>query len=538
MLPVATVLVLLCLITLLSVLTRRWTIPYPTIMVLTGLVVALIPGLPEVKLTPEVVFLVFLPPLLYAAAWQMPWNEFKKNIRPISMLAFGLVLVTTVVVAVVAKQLIPDLPWAAAFALGAIISPPDAIAATSITRSLPIPRRIITILEGESLLNDATGLVVYRMTVITASTGAFSLSSSCLFFLWSAIGGVLLGLLAGWCVVRVHRQLDDPVVETMLSLLTPYAVYLPCEAIHVSGVLGAVTAGLYVQQRANWLLSSATRLHATAVWESVLFVLNGLTFIFIGLGLRDVIAAIDDEPLWWNISIATVILLVTIAVRLLWVYPAAHIPRWFSRTLRARDPAPPAAHLWIIGWTGMRGVVSLAAALALPLDFPKRDLILFIVFGVILGTLVVQGLSLPWMIGKLNIKSLSRPSREQEMDARLWMLAAAGAYLEREAASSTKNHRDVQYLREHFESHANRIVAKLELEFDEIDPETRWRTPVCRDLHLGALKAQRERLTELEQSGIIENHLTQQLSREIDLEETHLISSSKIHLGSIVHQEA
>ena len=526
---VVTVLALLCLVTLLSVVTRRWTIPYPTVMVLTGLVVALIPGLPEVRLTPEVVFLIFLPPLLYAAAWQTPWNDFKKNIRPISMLALGLVLVTTVVVAIVAKMLIPDLPWAAAFALGAIISPPDAIAATSLTKSLPIPRRIVVILEGESLLNDATGLVAYRVAVFAATTGSFSLSSSCLMFLWSAIGGIVLGLLAGWLVVRVHRQLDDPVVETMLSLLTPYAVYLPCEAIHVSGVLAVVTTGIYVQQRASWLLSSATRLHATAVWESVLFVLNGLTFIFIGLGLREVIAAINDEPLWWNIAIASVILLVTITVRILWVYPAAHIPRWLSRSLRERDPIPSAKFLWIIGWTGMRGVVSLAAALALPLNFPKRDLILFVVFIVILGTLVVQGLSLPWMIRVLGIGASSRPPLEQEMDARLWMLAAASAYLERSADMSSKNQRDVQYLREHFESHANRIVAKLELELEDIDPETRWRAPVCRDLHLGALEAQRTRLNELEQSGVVDSHLTQLLSREIDLEETHLRSSSAIH---------
>ncbi len=526
---VATVLVLLCLITLLSVLTRRWTIPYPTIMVLTGLAVALIPGLPEVRLTPEVVFLVFLPPLLYAAAWQTHWNEFRKNIRPISMLALGLVLVTTIVVAIVAKLLIPDLPWAAAFALGAIISPPDAIAATSLTKSLPIPRRIITILEGESLVNDATGLVAYRMAVIAAATGEFSWSSSCLAFVWSTLGGVVLGLMAGWCVVRVHRLLDDPVVETMLSLLTPYAIYLPCEAVHVSGVLGVVTTGLYVQQRASWLLSSATRLHATAVWESVLFVLNGLTFIFIGLELREVMVAIADEPLWWNLTVALAILLVTISVRLLWVYPAAHIPRWLSRSLRERDPALPASHLWIIGWTGMRGVVSLAAALALPINFPKRDLILFVVFGVILGTLVVQSLSLPWMIRRLGIGAFNRPLIEQEMDARLWMLAAASAYLEKSADSSSKNHRDVQYLRDHFESHANRIVSKLELELDDIDPETRWQAPVCRDLHLGALAAQRQRLNELEQSGIIDDHLRQQLCREVDLEETHLLSSLAIH---------
>jgi CPA1 family monovalent cation:H+ antiporter len=260
-----------------------------------------------------------------------------------------------------------------------------------------------------------------------------------------------------------------------------------------------------------------------------LFILNGLTFIFIGLGLRSVMVAIADEPLWWNLSIAISILLVTILVRLLWVFPAAHIPRWVSRSLRERDPSPPASHLWIIGWTGMRGVVSLAAAMALPFDFPKRDLILFIVFGVILGTLVLQSLSLPWMIRSLGIGSLHRPLLEQEMDARLWMLAAASAYLERSADGASENRQDVQYLREHFESHAKRLVARLELELDDIDPDARSRAPVCRKLHLGALDAQRERLAELQKLNIVDDHLAQQLHREIDLEETHLISSSAIH---------
>jgi monovalent cation/hydrogen antiporter len=525
---VATVLVLLCLVTLLAVLTRRWTIPYPTIMVLIGLAVAMVPGLPHVQLTPEVVFLVFLPPLLYAAAWETSWNDFRKNLKPISFLAIGLVLATTLLVGLIVKLLVPEMPWAAAFALGAIISPPDAIAATSLTRHLPIPRRIVTLLEGESLLNDATGLVLYRMAVIAATTDAFSWSSSLGMFFYSGCGGVLLGYLAGLCVVRIHRMLDDPVIETMLSLLTPYSIYLPCEWLHVSGVLAVVTAGIYVQTRSQWLLSSATRLHARSVWESTLFVLNGLTFIFIGLGLRNVVSSLYSEQWWWNVFMALAVVLTTIAVRIVWILPTRFVSRWLWTVDEETKEVIPWSHLWILGWTGMRGVVSLAAALALPINFPYRSLILFVVFSVILGTLVVQSLSLPWMIRKLKIGSSGRPLLEQEMDARLWMLAAANTFLETQTDPAKTNGDDIRYLRDYFETHSQRVLANLELELEHIDSDKIRRTPICRSLHLGALKAQRDRLLELEESNIIERELTLQLCREIDLEETRLRSPTTI----------
>jgi CPA1 family monovalent cation:H+ antiporter len=525
---VATVLGLLCLVTVLAVLTRQWTIPYPTIMVLTGLAVALVPGLPHVQLTPEVVFLVFLPPLLYAAAWETPWNDFRKNLRPIFFLAIGLVLATTFAVGWLAKTMVPEMPWAAAFALGAIISPPDAVAATSLTRRLPMPRRIITILEGESLLNDATGLVVYRMAILTAMTGSFSWASSFSMFFVSACGGVLLGWLGGMLVVRVHRMLDDPIIETMLSLLTPYAVYLPCEKLHISGVLAVVTTGLYVQKRSQWLLSSATRLHARSVWDSVLFVLNGLTFIFIGLGLRDVVSSIDKDPWWWNLTVAVAVVGATILIRLAWIMATVAAPKWLMSEGEESSEAMPWSHLWIIGWTGMRGVVSLAAALALPIGFSHRELIIFVVFCVILGTLVLQSLSLPWMIRKLKIGTTGRSLLEQEMDARLWMLAAANAFLEKSADQEGVAGQDIQYLRDYFETHSNRVLANLELELEHIDSDKIRRTPLCRSLHLGALKSQRDRVLELEDSGIIEKELTMQLCREIDLEETRLRSPTSI----------
>lgn len=531
MLAVGTVLMLLVLVTFLAIITKRWTIPYPTIMVVAGLGIALIPGLPAVQLTPEVIFLIFLPPLLYAAAWNIPFQEFKRNLRPISLLAFGLVLATTAIVAIVAKFCIPDMPWAAAFALGAIISPPDAIAATALTRILPIPRRIVVILEGESLLNDATGLVAYRVAIIAASTGTFSLTESIAAFVWAVMGGVGIGFGIGWLVCHFHRMLEDPVIETTISLLTPFAVYLPCEGIHASGVLGVVTAGLYVRQQSESLLSSSTRLHARSVWETVLFVLNGLTFILIGLGLRDIVTAISDDPLWWSVSTTVAILLTTILVRIIWVFPAAYAPRWILKSLATGDPPPPLSHLWIIGWTGMRGVVSLAAALALPLDFPKRDLILFIAFGVILGTLVLQGLSLPWMIRRLGIGTDGRSHIEQEIDARLWTLAAANAYLEKASTAQNQNQRDLEFLRSHFELQSSRIVAKLNFDLEDQCAEFKMIEPMEQHLYLGALNAQRKRLHELENSGVIDDDLYLRLSREIDLEEARLESTVAIHIS-------
>lgn len=531
---VSIVLVLLYLVTVLAVLTKNWTIPYPTVMVLTGLAVSLVPNLPTVQLTPEIVFLIFLPPLLYGAAWNTSWTEFKKNIYPISMLAIGLVVVTTIAVAYIIKQLMPDWPWAAAFALGAIVSPPDAVAATSVTKMLPIPRRIIVILEGESLINDATGLVAYRLALaaaVASAAGEFSMLETLFTFFESALGGIVIGLIGGWIAVYVHRQLDDPVIETTLTLLTPYAVYMPCEAVHVSGVLAVVTCGLYVSQRSDWLMSSATRLHARAVWENVLFVLNGLTFIFIGLGLRDVIGGLGEDHWTFNVGVALSVLAAVIVLRIVFVFVSAYLPRWLWRRVGGQGQSPQWSHVWLVAWTGMRGVVSLAAALALPLDFPKRELILFLAFAVILGTLVMQSLTLPTFIRKLRIGKNGRSRLEQELDARLAILATANTYLESHASNSEQGHRDLQYLRAHVELQADRIVQKLRFELEDVtlDEEVWTQSTMCKRLYVETLNAQRQRLRELAQQELLDEELSHKLHHEIDLEESRLHSASAIH---------
>lgn len=521
MAEVTTVLVFLCIVTLLAFWSRNWTIPYPTIMVLVGGVIALIPGLPNVHLTPDVVFLIFLPPLLYAAAWQTPFHEFKNNIRPIALLAIGLVLVTTFIVGVVVHELFPGIPWPAAFALGAIISPPDAIAATAVTQKLRVPRRIVVILEGESLLNDASGLVAYRVALAAAAGEVFSWSSAISQFCVSGLGGIVIGIIVGFAVMRIHRRLDEPVIETVVTLLTPFAAYLISEYFHLSGVLAVVCTGIMVREKASKLFSPATRLHANAVWECVVFVLTGLTFIFIGLGLREVVSVIStDKQLGWYSIGAAIVLAVTMLVRLLWVFPAAWIPRLLSKRIARRDPFPPAKYLLVIGWTGMRGVVSLAAALALPHDFPFRNLILFVVFVVILGTLVLQGLSLPWLVRKLQLAGTGRSIAEQEIDARLSLLAAANLYLQdRLAAGGTEN--EIEYLKTLFRSHADSWLSRLELDEESLLEN---QTVACHKNYVGALSAQRKRLHELQRDGIVEETLVQKIEREIDMEESRVNS--------------
>ena len=523
---VGTVLLLLCAVTFLTVASRRFHVPYPTFMVLAGLAIAIIPGLPYIELDPEIVFLMFLPPLLYGAAWETSWKDFRANIRPISMLACGLIVVTTLSVGWVAHRLIEDLPWAAAFALGAIVSPPDAVAATAVTRSLRVSRRISSILEGESLVNDATGLIAYRMATAAALTGLFSWEES-VWRLFLAGGSVILGLLVGNLVARVHQMLDDPLIETTITLLTPFAAYLPAEALGMSGVLATVTTGLYLRRRAAVLFSSATRLHATAVWESLTFLVTGLTFILIGLQLPQVLHALREEPLPRLIGSAVSIFLVTVLVRMLWVYPAAWLPWLLSRRIREQEPRPDHGELLVVGWAGMRGVVSLAAAMSLPVaaphsvEFPKRDMILFLVFTVILGTLVLQSLTLPWLIRRLKMSGEGQSPHEQEIDARLAALTAATQYLEKSAGHAMRSPLEVEYLRAHFELQASTLVSRMQWEHPE------WEQPVvCQTLVFGALHAQRQKIQQLHDAGLLSDELLSKLERDIDLEETRLRSTT------------
>src|ERR1043165_3259458 len=376
---------LLLAVAVLALVARKLTIPYPILVVIGGLLLGLIPKLPKVRLDPELVFLFVLPPLLFPAALFTSWRDFRANLRPISLLAIGLVLFTTVAVAYLAHYFM-GLPLPAGFVLGAIISPPDAIAATAIAERLSVPRRIVTILEGESLVNDATALVAFRFAVAAVVTGSFSLAHAAGQFVIVAVGGILIGLAVGWLTAWIQKPIDDPPVEITISLLTPFAAYLPAEQLGVSGVLAVVTTGLYHGWRLPEITTSRTRLQAGPVWEMIEFLLNGFIFLLIGLQLPEVLRHLTGRSIPHLVWYAAVISLAVILIRMLWVFPATYLPRWLFKGLRERDPYPDWRHVAVVAWTGMRGVVSLAAALALPLTLangspvPRRALAPFLTF--------------------------------------------------------------------------------------------------------------------------------------------------------------
>jgi CPA1 family monovalent cation:H+ antiporter len=413
--PVELVLALLAVAVGLGVLARRFGTPYPILLVAGGLLLGLQPWTPAVALDPQLVFLLFLPPLLYAGAFRTEWPAFRAQLRSITMLAVGLVLFTTAVVAVVAHYWV-GLPWASAVVLGAVVSPPDAVAAMAVTQRVRVPRVIVTVLEGESLVNDASALVILRVAVGAVVAGTFSAADAGVQFVVVAVGGIAIGLAGGWVAVELltrlsRRGLVDAKLTITITLLVPYAVYLPAEHLHVSGVLAAVASGFWVGNRCERVFTPELYAEGRAVWEWVEFLLNSLIFILIGLEIRDVLDGLSSghgpEALAvYALGISAAVIL----ARLVWIYPGAYLPRWINRTVfGAADPAPPWRWVTVVGWTGMRGVVSLAAALALPLHtadgkpFPGRDLILFLAFGVIFATLVGQGLTLPLVIRALGM---------------------------------------------------------------------------------------------------------------------------------------
>ncbi len=365
---VSTELSLLCILAAVTALliVAQWArVPYPILLVIGGLGLAVAPGMPDVTLEPEIVLLVILPPLLYAAAYFTPLRELRRNVGQISLLAIGLVLATAIVVAVVAHEAL-DFDWAPAFVLGAIVSPTDPIAATAIARRLGAPPRIVAVVEGESLINDGTALVAYKFAVAAVVTGSFSALDAGADFVVSVVGGVAVGIAIGALIATVRRRLDNPPVEVTIALLSAYFAYLPAEAIGVSGVLAAVTVGIYMGRLTSTLTTPTTRIQGHAVWEIVSFLLNSALFVLVGLQLPTVIdglGGLDSGPL---IRDGALVAATVIAVRLAWVFPLAYLPRMLSRRIREREPRPPWQQTLVIAWTGMRGAVSLAAALALP----------------------------------------------------------------------------------------------------------------------------------------------------------------------------
>jgi monovalent cation/hydrogen antiporter len=502
----------------LSVLARLVRVPYPILLVIGGLVLGFVPGMPEVELPPELVLVAFLPPLLYWAGFFSSPRDLRADARAISLSAVGLVLATTVAVAAVAHALVEGMSWPAAFALGAIVSPTDPLAATAIGRRLGVPRRLITLLEGESLVNDATALVAYRIAVAAAVSGGFVLWQAGLRFVVTAAGGVAVGLLAGWLVAELRRRIDDPVVEIVVSVFTGYAAYLPAELLDVSGVLAAVTAGIYVGWRAPELASPSTRLLGFSFWEVLVYLANAVLFILVGLQLRPILDDLDGTAVAVLVAQGALVSAVVIGARLGWVFSVPYLIRAIDRRPSQVMRRAGARERLVVGWSGMRGAVSLAAALALPLGFPLRDLILFLTFSVILATLVVQGLTLPTLIRRLRIQGDDAEERE-ELRARL---AAANAALERldELAGEDWTRDDtVERLHGLYDFRRRRLKVRAgKLEDDGAEDRSLAYQRLVREL----LDAQRRAIVRLRNQGVISNDVMHRIERELDLEDTRL----------------
>jgi len=508
----------------LSVLARWVRVPYPIVLVLGGLVLGFVPGVPAVELPPELVLVVFLPPLLYWAAFFSSPRDLQADLRAISLLAVGLVLATMGAVAATAHALVDGLPWAAAMALGAIVAPTDALAATAIARRLGVPRRLVTLLEGESLVNDATALVAYRIAVAAAVGGSFVVWQAGLRFVLGAAGGVAVGLLVGWLIAELRRRLDDPPVEIVLTLVTGYAAYLPAERLGASGVLAAVTAGLYIGWRAPELASATTRLLGFSFWEVLVYLLNAVLFILVGLQLHPILSGVTGHSAAALLGQAALVTVVVVTVRVAWEFTVPYLIRALDRRPRQVTRRLGPRERLVLGWSGMRGAVSLAAALALPLEtdagqaFPQRELIVFLTFGVIFATLVVQGLTLPALIRRLGVRDDDGEVRE-ELHARLAATKAALVRLDELAEEQWARSDTVERLRGAYDYRRRRLKARAGIyEDDGYEDRSLAYQRLVREL----LEAQRRAIIRLRNQGEISNDVMHRIERELDLEDSRL----------------
>ncbi len=518
----------------LGTLARRLVIPYPILLVIGGLLLGFVPGLPPVRLDPDVVFFVFLPPILWAAAYFTSFRDFRANLRPILLLALGLVAATTAVVATVAHAVVPGLGWGGAVALGAIVSPPDAVAAVAILRRLRIPHRLVVILEGESLVNDAGALIIYRTAVAAMVTGAFSLPEAAGGFVVAAVGGVAIGLAVSALATLSLRWISDSMSEIAVSLLSPYIAWILADRAGTSAVLACVAGGLFARRVWGRAVAPATRLQARAVWGLLIFALNGVIFILIGLQLRTLAQSVGREELgalaWQGVLLS----LAAIGTRFVWVPIAAWLPRQIP-VIRARDPMPSWRALGVVAWTAMRGVVSLAAALALPLvtadgrPLPLRDQIILLTFVVILVTLVLQGLTLAPVVRRLDLPD-DRTLEQEELQARDHAVRAALDRLAQLQSRERGVEEQLADLRRHYEERAQLIAQQRE----DVAPSSSLADAVFKRARYETLNAERLALLGLRDRGAISDEVLLDLERELDVEADRLglASVRGIRLGT------
>jgi Na+/H+ antiporter len=491
--------------------------PLPILLVLGGVLMGFIPGLPQVSLPPDVVLVGVLPPLLYSGAFFTSLRELRKNKRAVSLLAFGLVGATMGVVGVVAHEWI-HLSWPVAFTLGAIVSPTDALAATEITSRLGAPRRIVSLIEGESLVNDGTALVLYKAAVGAAVGGTFSLLDTSGRIVLNVVGGIAVGLAVGYVVRKVRRRIDDPPVEVAIAVLSGYLAYLPAVAIGVSGVLAAVTIGVYMGWYTPELTNERTRLVGDSFWNIFVFIVNALLFILVGLQLRRIVDALSGISTAKLIGYSSLVAAAVIVTRIVCLPIAAYLPRFLSKRIREADPYPPWQWPTVISWAGMRGAVSLVAALALPTNFPDRELIIVLTFAVIVATLVVQGLTLPSLIRVLDVHDDGAAERE-DAKARIKAAEAALARLEQLAADGAVREDTAERLRGQLSFRANRFRARFDEDDDgAIEERSVAYQRVMREL----IAAEQTALIHLRNERVIDDNVMQRVQRDLDLEAARL----------------
>ncbi len=498
---------------------RHFRFPFPIALVIGGGALGFVPQLPQLPFDPQFILVLVLPPILYQAALLTSWRDFRASIRPIGLLAIGLVIATTLAVGGALKFLVPDIPWAAAFVLGAIVSPPDAVAATAILSRLNIPRRVVTVLEGESLVNDASGLVLYKFAVAAVLTGAFSLVDASVQFVGVSVGGIVIGALLGLLFVFIHRHLGDTFIEVLTSLLVPYIAYIAAESLHASGVLAVVVAGLVRGRHSPEIVSAEMRIMARAAWNLLVFLLNSLVFILIGIQLSGVTDSLAGYTSGQLFLYGTLVTAVAILVRFAWIYLATYLPRLLSQSAR-RQPAPPEAEVFIMSWCGMRGIVSLAAALALPLTladgspFPQRDLIIFLTFVVIAATLVVQGLTLAPLIRRLRVGT-DWSGQEEEQHAKLALTKAALSAIDELAAKEGIAEATAERIRAEF---AEKVTLALPVGHVVSDARA---DPAGR-LRRAAIQAERRELIRIWRENQISDDVLHHLEEDLDYQESRL----------------
>jgi CPA1 family monovalent cation:H+ antiporter len=508
----------------LSALARALSLPYPIVLVVGGALFGFIPGVPTVKLDPNIVLVVFLPPLLYSAAFFTNLNDLRANLRPISLVSIGLVLLTMGAVAVTAHALVSGISWAAAFTLGAIVAPTDPLAAGLIMRRLNVPRRIVSVLDGEGLFNDATALVLYRVAVAAVVSGSFSAADAGLSFVAGAAGGVAIGLAVGWIIAAIRERTSDAQVSITISILSGYAAFIPADQLGASGVLAAVTTGLYMGIRGPRIIAPRVRLQGLFVWDILDFLINATLFVLVGFQLRTIVDGLGGTSPATLARYALAISGVVIAARLFWVMTTPYVVRALDRRASQRARRMGWRPRFVSGWSGMRGAVSLAAALALPLrtdagaPFPQRDLLIFLTFAVILATLVLQGLSLPAVIRRLGVSD-EGAAESEELRARLLATKAALDRLDELAAEDWTRDDTIERLRNAYQYRKRRFAARAgKIEDDGYED----RSLAYQRIVQSVLAAQREALVEARSDGTISNETMNRVITDLDLEESRL----------------